>query len=161
MATYCTTDDLLIGDIPTTAVLTPAKAVQDAADEIDSKIGFRYSTPVDVTPTGPTPRPVLLLLKRLNAHLASGRLIMAAAAAGSQDNVHAYGASLVREVTRTLNQIAEGELDLDGLEPLSPEPVRAPLIFNVDPRSQVEGFYDTLTNPLAAEFGSPYRSAGG
>lgn len=161
MAAYCTTGDLLTGDIPTTAALTPEKAVQDAADEIDSKIGFRYSTPVDITPTGPTPRPVTLLLKRLNAHLASGRLIMAAAASGSQDNVHAYGASLVREASRTLNAIADGTLDLDGLEPLVPFTPKAPLIHNEDATSQVENFYNAVTSPLVFGLPSPFRPAGG
>ncbi|HWI68184.1 MAG TPA: hypothetical protein VNS88_07365, partial [Nitrospiraceae bacterium] len=71
---YSEVTDLLTGNVPTPAYLSPQKYVDDAADEIDSKIGFVYETPIDVTysSSNPVTRPVRLLLKRINNFLASG-----------------------------------------------------------------------------------------
>lgn len=158
---YCTSADLLTGDIPVVgrAGLDRAKFIQDAMDEIDSQIGLIYVTPVNSSSTSTVPRPVLLLLKRLNAHLATGRLIMAADAAGQRSEIHAYGRSLVREVHASLRQIADGtiELPIEKLPTEVPSEHQAgPLIFNVDPVSQVESFYGAITSFSGAKLPSPY-----
>jgi phage gp36-like protein len=158
---YCASDDLLTGDIPVVgrAGLDVSKFIQDAADEIDSKIGFRYATPV----AGDAPRPVLLLLKRINSHLATGRLIMAADAAGQRTELHAYGVSLIREAHESLDAIAAGTVDLDvaPATPVAPsEHQQGPLIFNVDPVSQVESFYGAVTALPGFTPPSPYPYAG-
>lgn len=158
---YCVPADLVLGDAQLPTGMDLNKVIQDAMDEIDSKIGFRYHTPVATTATD-FPRPVLLLLKRLNAHLASGRIILAANISGEKSELHAYGAYLVREVERSLKAIADGSVDLPI--PLVEGTVvhqRAPLVANVDAASQVEAFYGALTNPLAVAFPTPYRSVGG
>lgn len=162
---YCAVTDLLTGDVPLSSRpnLDPAKFVSDAADEIDSKIGFRYQTPID---DEAAPRPVVLLLKRINAHLASGRLIMASTINSQSTETHAYGVYLVREASRTINQIAEGELDLPGLELAPGVSVKNPakvLISNLDEFSQVEAFYGAATDVsfYPVGFRSPYRAAGG
>lgn len=142
---YAGTVDLLVGDIPLGGALDPVKYVNDAADEIDSKIGFRYTTPVNSTL-----RPVTLLLKRLNAHLATGRLVLAATISAEDERLNAYGQSLVDEVMLTLEAIASGELPLPGAtinpdvptqESTSTEPI---LMGQKDPESQVEAFYDRI-----------------
>lgn len=163
---YCEVPDLLIGDITVSAALDPEKYVNDAADEIDSKIGFRYLTPVPNT----APRPVLLLLKRVNSHLASGRLILAATISAEMEELNAYGANLVADAELTLAAIASGEMKLPGTE-LAPEvvvvdptnPLNGPvLIDNLDPVSQVESFYNILTNPSSlGYFPVPYRAGSG
>lgn len=162
---YCVTADLLIGDISTSAQLDPVKYVNDAADEIDSKIGFRYATPVPTTGADAAPRPVLLLLKRLNSHLASGRLILAATISANQEELNAYGASLVNDAQITLEAIASGEQRLPGappnpdLAPTEDAPLLTPILMNnLDPVSQVESFYDAMTGP--SQFSSPYRAGG-
>lgn len=156
---YCEVADLLIGDIPTSAQLDPQKYVNDAADEIDSKIGFVYDTPIDVTPTGPTTRPAALLLKRLNSHLASGRLIMAATILVEDKNLNAYGQYLVNDSMLTLDAIGvKRSIVLSGAA-LAPgvtstgdnQVVTAPMINNLDSASQVEGFYNKIAMP-----GSPW-----
>lgn len=175
---YCTVDDLLIGDISTSAELSPVKYVNDAADEIDSKIGFRYDTPIPVS----SPRPVLLLLKRLNSHLASGRLILAATISANQEELNAYGASLVNDAQLTLEAIASGQMFLPGAPanpdlpppPSADDPSTLPaLISNLDEVSQVEAFYDAATRDSLGGFyptpygtgrgyfPSPYRAASG
>jgi phage gp36-like protein len=145
---YCTTVDLLIGDIPTSTELDPAKYVNDAADEIDSKIGFVYDTPIDVNSV---PRPVALLLKRLNAHLASGRLILAATILSEDARLNAYGQSLVDQVQAALQQIVEGKVPLAGVDMNDevPQIQRTAKILssNHDPESAVDAFYERIANP--------------
>lgn len=164
---YCAEADLLIGDISVSAQLSPAKYVADAADEIDSKIGFRYLTPVPTT----APRPVLLLLKRLNSHLASGRLILAATISANQEELNSYGASLVNDAQLTLEALASGEMVLPGVDPsptLPPSPsaddplAQKILLSNLDPVSQVESFYTAVTSPGTLGYlPDPYKASAG
>lgn len=149
MVAYSEVADLLTGKIPTPSSLDPQKYVDDATDEIDSKIGLIYKTPIDLGEFSDVPRPVRLLLKRINNFLASGRLILAVASPQEQANLHAYGWSLVREATAALDSIASGEVTIDGAERLTDDTVAitAPLISNVDSESNVEAFYDRLANP--------------
>ena len=152
MVAYSATTDLLTGDVPLPDYLNPQKFVDDAADEIDSKIGFIYQTPVNIADTvgNPVVRPVRLLLKRLNNFLASGRLLLAVATPDENERVHAYGLYLVQEATNTLNAIASGELPLTGaavLEPDGETTITAPLQYNKDEESNVDAFYDRIANP--------------
>lgn len=147
---YCETADLLIGDLPTSLALAPLKYVNDAADEIDSKIGFVYATPIPVEVVGSVPRPVVLLLKRLNAHLATGRMVLAATLISEDKQLNAYGLSLVADCELTISQIAGGQLVLAGVTPggLNSLPAaHVPLIANLDSESNVAAFYDRISNP--------------
>lgn len=160
---YCEIVDLLIGDLPTSVALSPQKYVDDAADEIDSKIGFVYETPIPVETTDPTPRPVVLLLKRLNAHLATGRMVLAATLISEDKQLNAYGLSLVADCELTIAQIAAGQLILDGVTPggLTSFPAaHVPLISNVDSESNVNAFYDRVSNPNYS-YGSQTIPTGG
>lgn len=157
MPAYCTTADLLIGDIRPSEALDPQKYVNDAADEIDSKIGFVYETPIPVDAASATPRPVILLLKRINAHLASGRMILAATIATEDRQLNAYGASLVADSELAIQQIASGDIILDGVTPGAgsiPSSAK-PLISNGDTESAVDAFYDRVVNPNYT-FVAPY-----
>jgi hypothetical protein len=149
MAAYCLVTDLLTGNIPVPANLEPQKYVDDAADEIDSKIGFVYVTPIDVTSGSEVPRPARLLLKRINVHLATGRLLLAAAAGQEESQLHAYGWSLIKEANSALDQIASGSIPITGavLLPGNEEVVTAVIVNNLDPESAVEAFYDRIANP--------------
>ncbi len=147
---YSAVTDLLTGNIPTPQYLDPQKFVDDAADEIDSKIGFLYVTPIDVGSGTDVPRPAVLLLKRINNFLASGRLILAAAAGQEDSQLHAYGWSLIQEATAAVNQIASGDLPIDGavkLDTGDAAAVTAIIINNLDEESHVEAFYDRIANP--------------
>jgi hypothetical protein len=143
---YCITSDLMLGNIP---IPTDAQKYVDlAAEEIDSKIGFKYATPV-VVGSSPEERPTTLLLKKINAWLASGRLIMAKDAGGEDDQLHQYGFYLVNEAMAALNAIVDGSVVLPGATPATPDDnlSSAPIISNVDASSAVEDF--------ACVFGSP------
>lgn len=149
---YSEEGDLLVGDMPLPKGLRAQKYVDDAADEIDSMIGFIYKTPVPMLDDSPATRPARLLLKRLNNLLASGRLIMAMTTGGQRLELHAYGASLVSEATKVLNAIAAGDVLLTGAELIDPvegqEPsFTGPQIANVDEESNVEAFYNRVANP--------------
>ena len=147
---YCEVVDLLIGDLPTSAALSPQKYVDDAADEIDSKIGFVYETPIDTAAGGSTPRPVVLLLKRLNAHLATGRMILAATIIAEDERLNAYGARMVADAELAISQIATGAMVLDGAIPSGLNALPAahiPMILNKDSESAVDAFYDRVVNP--------------
>lgn len=149
MATYSGVDDVKIGNIPLPRHISKEALVQDAADEIDSVIGFVYSTPVDMAEDGPTTRPARLLLKRISTHLVNGRLILESAAAQEDTQLHAYGLRLVTEAQASLAAIASREIVLEGADLLDGQQqvVAAPLIANVDPISQVEAFYGHFTGP--------------
>lgn len=162
--TYSEVTDLLTGDIPLPVYLDVNKVLADAADEIDSHLGFIYVTPVDMTDNGPTVRPARLLLKRISVHLSSGRIIMAADAGGQNMQLQAYGRYLIGEAQAALAAIENGTIDLEGairLPSAATDPT-GPLIHNVDAESNVEAFYDRLANP-AYSFpnGSAYRFGSG
>lgn len=151
MAGYCVSGDLLLGEIPLPGYMSADKMITDAADEIDSYLGYVYTTPFNVTATGPLARPARLLLKRINAHLATGRIILAVASPEENRNLHAYGWQLVSESIAALQAIAKGEIVLEGATPNADapagEPATAPLINNLDSESNVEAFYNRLSNP--------------
>lgn len=137
---YSTVGDLLLGDMP--APPNAEQYVQDAADEIDSKLGLRYTTPI-VVDDSPANRVTNLLLKRISTHLASGRLILAQAVSGENQYVHAYGQKLIKEATDALDQLSSGDLVLPGAEYLNTDDVvvSGPVINNLDAESNVESFY--------------------
>ena len=156
---YCSSGDLMLGSIPLPAYLDTDKAVEDAADEIDSKIGLIYETPVEVLDTNKVSRPVKLFFKRTNAMLASGRLLLAIASPEEQRSLHAYAYSLVKEATDALTAIASGEVQLDIplLNPDSTVAVTAPQIDNLDSESNVEAFYNRIANPAYSYAPYDYR----
>lgn len=145
MTTYSQASDLLTGDIPLPAYIDQNKVVQDAADEIDSHIGFIYVTPVVLADT-PANRPATLLLKRINNHLATGRLLMEVAAAGEDDQLHAYAQRLVDEALAALLLIQNGSIVLGDATPVdtSGERQTGPMQYNKDEFSQVDAFYDDI-----------------
>lgn len=141
--TYSLDSDLLTGNVPLPEYIDVPKALTDAADEIDSQIGFLYNTPVSMDETGPVSRPARLLLKLISAHLSSGRIIMAVSSAQQSEELHNYGLYLVTFANERLKAIAEGKILLDGAAPAAEadgDPT-GPLIYNVDPESNVESFY--------------------
>lgn len=149
MAPYYEGDDLELGNIPLPAYIDVRAAIADAADEIDSYIGFAYKTPVNIDEGSPVARPARLLLKRVNRALASGRTIMKLAAAQQDNEIHAYGAVLVAEALKSLELIRSGQIKLEGAVPPDGANTSEPAIvfLTKDPESQVDAFYDRIVNP--------------
>lgn len=150
-STYSTIDEMLLGSVPPPLATVRQKFVDDAANEIDSMIGFIYKTPINMSEAedNTVVRPARLLIRRVANHLATGRLIMAVAASSEDESTHAYANRLIRDALNVLNQIARGDLKLDGAELLPDESgrVTGPQITNLDPHSHVEDFYDRLAKP--------------
>ena len=146
MVAYCTIADLLTGSIPSGTYIDEAQYIQAAADEIDSALAMRYIVPV-VVPAIPQYAATTLLLKGINAKLASGRIITASAATGSQTETHAYGLFLIQQALEQLKMLTSGEYVLPGA-PTATQPGNDTvpvLISNVDAESQVEAFYNRVT----------------
>jgi hypothetical protein len=147
---YCTTDDLLLGDLQLGKRFDPQKYVDGAADEIDSKLGWLYETPLVAANGGSfslLPRHQRLLISGINIKLASGRLILATAIGGEDNQLHAYGASLVREATAELMLIANGDVTLDADTPGAGSPANTthgPALHNEDEESLLLGFTNTV-----------------
>lgn len=165
MAAYCTEGDLLTGNIPTPEWMDEASYIQAAADEINAALAMRYVVPVVVTAV-PQYAATPLFLKGINAKLASGRIITAAAASAEQTEVQAYGLYLITQALEQLRTITDGSYILPGAPQTSqPGTDTAPvLVTNVDPESFVEGFYNRVAgypplpgqgNPLVAYYQNP------
>lgn len=139
---YCEASDLMTGKIPLPSGLDPQSFVDDAADEIDSQLGFIYETPIEAV-NPPLARPVTLLLKRLNRFIATGRLIMAITASSEEDTTHAYANRLLREAGDSLKAIARGDIVLEGakLLPGENQSTKGAKIINGDISSPVDDFY--------------------
>lgn len=145
---YSSKDDLLLGDIP----LPPrfgdgTKFVQMATDEIDSQIGHIYVTPIDLEDL-PVNRPARLLLKKINNFIASGRMILDMSLAGEDSELQAYGRSLLREGLDLLNKISTGKIELPAIKIEGGTVNDGPMIFNEDPESLVEGFYQVYSHGI-------------
>ena len=144
---YATSDSALLGGIPATDPDTLSKYFDDAADEIDATLGFVYETPITNSADGGSlPRPVQLILARINRFLASGRYIMAVAAGGEDNTVNAYGWSLIKEAQAALASLASGATELDAVRLPNPGDQRKnPAIANAEDGSNVDAFYDSFT----------------
>ncbi len=154
---YSAESDMLLGDIALPPYLAKSKYVQDAADEMDSKIGFVYATPVDLSTLK---RPAQLLLKRLNNFLATGRLILAMNMSEEDNALHAYGKSLVDEANLALEAIRTRDMVLEGAA-LTPEATEGEsntsvrvLQYTKDDESLVDSYYEKIANPNYS-FGIP------
>lgn len=144
---YSTPDQLLLGNIPLPPGNKARNAVDRAADEIDATLGFLYQTPI--RSTGPHQRAVDALMGNLNNWLATGRLGLELTASTQRTEEHAYFLGLVKQATATLRRIVDGEIILQGvLAPGGEVPsVSGPMIYNKDDSSNVDDFYDQVTQP--------------
>jgi hypothetical protein len=148
--TYCTESDLLLGEMVIASTIPITKFLEDGANEIDSRIGRVYTTPIllaDLTENGKT------ILRMANARLTSGRLLMAQAQAAQDDSLHSYAMYLLDEANEIISAIETNRTSLDGAT-VNPERVDtpAPSITNLDAASPIESFYAEFlgqpTSPL-------------
>lgn len=92
--------DLLVGDMAFGSSFDKDRYIQDAANEMLSRIGIVYELPLP--PLTPHLENVFRLIQ---ARLATGRLIMAMAVGAEQNDLHAYGRSLVQLAYDDLDRI--------------------------------------------------------
>lgn len=146
---YSTKDDLRIGDIRLPVRYGDGSSfVVSAAEEIDAQLGHIYVTPFVIDAQVAQNRPAILILKKINNLIASGRLIMDMAASQEDTTLHAYGWAMLKEGLELLKALQSRSIlltgstliDYDGDGQKTPT---GPLIHNVDTESRVEGFYDS------------------
>lgn len=154
---YCRETDLLLGDTNISSAVSKPMFLARGADEIDAALARRYKTPIVFPAT--LPPEVLaqasaskLALKNINAHISTGRLLMAVTAGASSDEVQQYALYLLQEARAALNELASGSVVLTGAEPAVRDPegddtARATMVFNSDPVSQVDSFYGFVSPP--------------
>ena len=135
--TYCTTSDLLIGDI-TADTSAATLAISNATDEIDAALGFEYVTPIN---TANVATHIRLTLTRCCALIASGRYLLAQGTTTS-DEGNSYGWSLLKEGQGILKSITSGQVSLIGVERrLSSDDNTGPSITQFDATSPLDAFY--------------------
>lgn len=143
---YCDVKDLLIGDLSLPPSISPAKYIESTADEMDAKIGNVYKVPVIINPEQLIAyKGTIALLRSINARLASGRILMAAASFMELTSVHAYARNLVDSALSDLSDISSKSYILQGA-PLNDNPTdggsfTGSAIYNLDPVSAVDAFY--------------------
>jgi hypothetical protein len=143
---YSEVADLLLGDLILSARVDKQKFINDAAEEMDAKLGFLYKTPVVIPDAEAGNRHQALLLKQINNKLASGRLILTLDIPQEHGTLHAYGLRLVKEATEELLLIANGTVDLaaDRAEGGTGIVDRRPEILVYDEESLLLGFENTV-----------------
>lgn len=145
-STYSLVTDMLVGDV-TVDTAVKQRHVDQAADEVDSTLGFLYPTPFTA---GTCSRPGWLLIQRLANFIASGRLLLEIDQGGEEQMIHAYGKSLLQQATDTMALILSGAIDLrpgdDGSD-AGDQPINGMLIGNVDSFATVDAFYNYMAKP--------------
>lgn len=155
MVAYCTTADLLKGDLPLpTHIGSGQSYVDTAADEMDTVLSTLYVTPIVLNESDPKLRPSVLWLKTCNKFIASGRLILDLAISAEDDNLNAYGLSLLNQGLDMLKAIQSGAASITGADPIDPNAgtyMTGPAIYNEDSVSLVKAGYDLLLDPFGDE----------
>jgi hypothetical protein len=158
---YSEEGSLLLGDMRVSANVNKAAYVEDAANEIDSRIGVLYETPILLDDLENHSK---ALLKRLNNHLATGRLIMAEGIGAEDRSLHAYGHYMVQEALREIEMIAGGMIELEGaaLRPAGHggDDQTGPAIRNADAHSAVDAFYGDVMKAPGTSLNPPVWQPG-
>lgn len=117
--------------------------IQHAADHMNSYIGQIYELPLQLDPLRADHLADILLLRRINAWLAMGQIIMNANASAEDSNLHVYGKWMYDEANKELARISAGRTVLEAGIPLVEPDTRSngPLITNRDSGSFVDAFY--------------------
>lgn len=144
---YCAVTDLLFGDIVIASTVDQTRFIRDAHDEIDIIVSNKYVVPFNLADTTQNYL-ARAFLKRVNAQLATGRLLMALNQESEKERINAYANRLVRDALEALKQLVEGEFEIVGL-PLRPiagaDDFKPPMLFgNKDAQSGVDSFYDVV-----------------
>lgn len=137
---YSQVSDLLLGDLIISTTIDRQRYVDDAASEIDSKIGHRYTTPLTLADLADHSRKLIL---KINNHIATARLIMSTAVAAQDSSVNAYAEYLLSQAFSELAGIAMGSPSLDGATVADATfSNRGPSATGGDAFSAIDHFYD-------------------
>jgi hypothetical protein len=164
---YSAKEDLLVGTDINWNDADKQVFLVDAANEIDSRLGFMYGTPLRFTKldesgvTVPLPdnetSPSKLLIQQVSNRLASGHLLMARAAASEDVVLNSYAVRLLRDAEMSICQILAGKppLDADISDPDDGSNGRVPIVTNADSESYVSAYMHFNQHPDAID-AEPY-----
>lgn len=140
---YCAEADINLGDLQSPRVVEIEDWIKVTADEIDAEIGQIYKLPLSFDPTRPEDRADALYLKKINSFLATARIILTIAGAGSDDVLHAYGKSLLGDAKGALSKIVNKSVILESAVLIDDVDAQynGPIITNKDAGSFVDAFY--------------------
>jgi phage gp36-like protein len=146
---YCSVSDLLVKDVLQGRPGLLQDWVNRAAEEMDSLLGFRYVVPLRHKPNLPGFHyHEQLIIKQINAKLASGRYLMAQHQNDERDRLHAYGRALVNEALKEIEAIASGKVDLASAvlfaDAFDDDTRRLPQANNYDEESLLHGWENTV-----------------
>lgn len=139
---YCDKKDL---ELSKSILLPPTldldHEVMRAAEDMDALLGFIYTLPFDTLKDHE-----VLLLKKINADMATGRILLQLYGEGDGDALHAYGLRLVSEAESMLMKLANGEVDLSATRDATVDldAQRGPRILNRDEESGVDIFENAV-----------------
>lgn len=111
---YCADEDLLLTADVMVLPAEKTRFIRLTAEAMDSKLGYLYAVPVDIGTGSSLPTHQKLLLKTINAKMATGRMLMSSAVGSQNSEVNAYAAYLIREAEMDLASIANGQVDLNA-----------------------------------------------
>ncbi|AKJ71701.1 hypothetical protein TIN2_11 [Tsukamurella phage TIN2] len=144
---YCTTAAIQVHlqNIKLPSGVTWDSLAETASNEVDSNIGVRYQTPIQVSAVDPETRAAAYWLQNVSAMVAAARFMLSVAAPGSQDSANGYGRYLLSSAQKLMNDVISGKVDLNGAIELTPlGEVQAPTIINGDAYSQVDLYYENM-----------------
>lgn len=146
-----------MGDIQAGSNVNLDAFVQNASDEMDSKLGFLYEVPFVQAHFAPW---VWTLIKQTANKIATGRLLLALNSGGEASAENAYGAGLLKEGLTALQEMVTGSMVLPGATPVaSPSSTdgNGPTILVADQFSGVDTFYSNVMDPpLVPPYNSPW-----
>lgn len=151
---YCASTDLLLGNIQKPAPSVLDQFVQNGADTINVKLGFKFVTPIVIDTNVPGANASQTFLKQVNIYLSTGMYIAASSASAEDIQLNAYGKYLLAEAEAALNAVAEGQQILLGATTLNAGDMQesGPIVRNVDASSGVEDFYAYVRDPWHSGF---------
>jgi hypothetical protein len=136
-----------LGDLQISSSISLDSVAEDAADEMNVRLGERYVVPLNLAHASLLPHHKKLV-EQINARLAAGRLIMAVASPSEDRDLHNYGKYLVDLAMADLDLVVSGRVLLGGQTASTvatdPDAHRGPSIFNQDDESGVEQYVEAF-----------------
>lgn len=108
---YCEPDDINVGNLMLPEGESRTPFINEASDEMDGKLGWLYTTPIDVDTLKYYER---MMLKTICRKIAGGRMITTMAIPDESGSLNAYGARLLKEGLDELHMIASGDVPLSA-----------------------------------------------
>ena len=127
--------DLLLGDVTLGSSLDPEDFLRKAAEEMDAKIGQEWELPLPALPVE-----IATLLRVTQAHIATGRILLAQPMNAGTEDMNRYGASLVTRALADLGSWIDSQPDIDGATRVRAGDATGPTITNSENRSGFDVF---------------------